>query len=181
MADFLKTALECLKLAPRYLIAIGLVAGLILFGSDGFRETLGLSELSAKYRPVLGILFLSSLALLIVAVGTGILRSIKKWRSDRKFIERMKRRLHHLNEGEKQILRYYLAENTRANTLRIDDGEVQGLAGEGIIFRSSTVGNLLEGFSYNINEIAWDYLHENSSLLEGSTNTYRTDKHDWGF
>ncbi len=77
----------------------------------------------------------------------------------------------YLGEGQ-----FYVAENTRANTLSIEDGIVQELVAERIIYRSASVGNMLEGFAHNISDIAWDYLHVYPQLLEGSTNTHRTDK-----
>ena len=88
----------------------------------------------------------------------------------------MTKRLHSLTEDEKQILRFYIAENTRANTLRIEDGVVQGLISDRIIYQSASLGSILDGFAHNINDFAWDYLHVNPHLLEGTTNTCRTDK-----
>jgi hypothetical protein len=176
MTDLVKSLLEFLKLTPRYLTAIGLVAGLILFGSDDFRETLGLTQFAKDYRFILGILFLGSIVLLLVAVGGGGFAYIQKVWWKRKSHNRIIKRLHRLTEDEKQILRFYIAENTRANTLRVDDGVVQELVAERIIYRSAQLGNMLEGFAHNISDVAWDYLQINPGLLEGSTNTYRTDK-----
>lgn len=90
----------------------------------------------------------------------------------------MRTKLEGLTEGEKQILRYYFAEGTRANTLRIDDGVVQELVACRILYRSSSVGDMLEGFAHNISDFAWDYIHSNPQVLEGTTNTYRTDKRE---
>jgi hypothetical protein len=176
MSDILKTLLEFLKLTPRYLTAIGLVAGLILFGGDKFRANLGLAEFAQHYRFVLGLLFLSSIVLLLIAIGGGGIGRLSRWWHNRKAFQRITQRLHRLNEDEKQILRYYIAENTKANTLRVDDGVVQELVAEGIIYRSTSLGNMLEGFAHNISDFAWDYLQLYPQLLEGSTNTYRTDR-----
>lgn len=38
------------------------------------------------------------------------------------------------------------------------------------------LGNLADGFAYNISNLAWDHLQKNQALLLGTTNTYRTDK-----
>ena len=73
-------------------------------------------------------------------------------------------------------MRFYVANNTRANTLKIDDGVVKGLVNSGIIYQSASLGNLMDGFAHNISNVAWDHLHKNLNLLEGNTNTYRTDK-----
>ena len=171
-----KSLFEFLKLTPRYLTAIGLVAGAILFGSDEFRETLGITQFAQDYRAILGIFFLSSIVLLLIALGGGGIGRVRRWWRKRKAFQRVTKRLHRLTEDEKQILRYYVAKNTRSNTLRVDDGIVQELVAEGIIYRSTSMGNMLEGFSHNISDVAWDYLHVYPNVLEGSTNTYRTDK-----
>jgi hypothetical protein len=178
MPDFFKPLFEFLKLTPRYLTAIGLVAGIILFGSDNFRETLGLAKFAQDYRFVLGILFLSSIALLLVAMGGGGIWRIQQWWRKRKAFKRITERLHCLTEDEKQILRYYIANNTRANMLRVENGVVSGLVSEGIIYQSASLGNVLEGFAHNIGDIAWDYLHVYPDLLNGTTTVCRTDKRE---
>ncbi|MCE5310484.1 MAG: superinfection exclusion B family protein [Acidobacteriales bacterium] len=170
--------LEFIKLAPRYLIAIGLVVGILLFGSDDFRKTLGLTEFTKNYRPILGVLFLSSLALLLVSVGSFVIDRIKSIWRDRKAFQRITKRLHSLTEDEKQILRFYIRHNTRANSLRIQDGIVKSLVSCGIIYRSTQLGDVANGFAHNISEIAWNYLHIHPHLLEGTTTTVRTD-HLW--
>lgn len=87
-------------------------------------------------------------------------------------------RLENLTEAEKQILRYYFANNTRGNILRIENGDVQALTLAGIIFRSSSLGSVLEGFAHNITEFAWDYILQDPHVLEGTTNTYYTDQQE---
>ena len=77
-------------------------------------------------------------------------------------------------------MRYYFAKETRANMLKINDGVVQGLVANRIIYRSASTGSLVEGFAHNITDAAWDYIHANPEVLQGTTNTYRTDKRwDW--
>ena len=75
----------------------------------------------------------------------------------------------------------YFAKDTRANTLRIDDGVVQGLAQNRIIFRSASMGSILDGFAHNITVAAWNYIFANPQVLLGTTNTYRTDKRERGW
>jgi hypothetical protein len=69
-----------------------------------------------------------------------------------------------------------VAQQTKTNVLRYDDGVVQGLVAKGIIHQASSMGNVLEGFAYNIDDSVWAYLNENREVLAGTTNTYRTDK-----
>ena len=173
-----KTFLEVLKLAPRYLIALGAMAGFLLFASMGFLKFLGVFEFAQNNRPMLGLALVVTVALFAVSVSADALVFAKgRWRK-RKFYRRVTDRLNCLTEDEKQILRFYIAKQTRANVLRYDDGVVQGLVSDGIIYRSASLGNMLEGFAHNINDFALDYLHEHQHLLVGSTNTYRTDKRE---
>jgi len=88
--------------------------------------------------------------------------------------------LHRLTENEKQILRYYFAKQTRSNVLRIDDGVVNSLAADGVIFQSANViGGPGLAFAHNIHEDVWNYILLNPQLLDGTTNTYRSDA--WRF
>ncbi|CAI06309.1 similar to ATP/GTP-binding protein [Aromatoleum aromaticum EbN1] len=178
IAEAAKTFLEFLKLAPRYLIALGVMAAVLLFSSEVFLKFIGVFEFAQDNRPMLGLTLVVTGALFAVSVaGDGIALVKQRWLRRHRY-RRVAERLQCLTEDEKQILRSYLAANTRANTLRIDDGVVQGLKANGIIHLSASVGNALEGFAHNISDFAWDYLHVHPHLLEGTTNTCRTDKRE---
>lgn len=178
VSEIAKAFLEFLKLAPRFLVALGFAAGLLLFSSGQLLKRLGLSEFVQKWRFALGLTLVVSVALLAAHIGAYLLGSVKRGWRKRKFDRHVLERLHRLTEDEKQILRYYLAYNTRANMLRVENGVVQELVSEGIIYRSASVGSLLEGFAHNISDLAWDYLNLHPELLEGTTNTYYTDKRE---
>jgi hypothetical protein len=170
------TLLQLLKLAPRYLIALGLMAGFMLFANEALLQRLGVLEFAQHYRPMLGLALVVTGALFLMAVLVGVLEAIRRaWRK-RQFNRRQTKRLNRLTEDEKQILRFYIAKQTRANSLRIDDGVVQALVAEGIIYRSASMGNVFEGFAYNISDTAWEYLNVNPGLLAGTTHIARTDR-----
>jgi hypothetical protein len=178
-ADLAKALMEFLRLAPRYMAALAVVAAFLLFSTDDLLKRLGVFDFTQQNRPAIGMTLLVSAALLGVSLSSGATASFRRWRANRRFFFRVVNRLHTLTEDEKQILRYYLAKNTRANTLRVDDGVVQGLVADGLIHRSAAIGNMVEGFAHNINDLVWDYIHLHPVVLEGTTNTYRTDKRDW--
>lgn len=178
IAEPAKTFLEFLKLAPRYLIALGVMAAVLLFASEVFLKFIGVFEFAQDNRPMLGLILVVTSALFAVSVAGDGIALVKQWWFRQRHYRRMAERLNCLTEDEKQILRFYLAANTRANMLRIDDGVVQGLKTNGIIFQSASLGNAREGFAHNISDFAWDYLHVHPHLLEGTTNTYRTDKRE---
>ncbi len=174
--EIAKTFLEFLKLAPRYLIALGVMAAVLLFASEEFLKFIGVFELAQNYRPMLGLTLVVTASLFAMSVSADGIAFVKRWWRQRRLYGRIAERLNCLTENEKQILRFYIVENTRANTLRIEDGVVQGLKSDGIIYQSASLGSVLDGFAHNISDFAWDYLHANLHLLDGSTNTYRTDK-----
>ena len=176
IADAVKTFLEFLKLAPRYLIALGVMAAILLFAAEVFLKFIGVFEFAQDNRPMLGLTLVVTGALFMVSVAGDGISFVKGWWRKRGFYRRVTDRLNCLTEDEKQILRFYIAKQTRANVLRYDDGVVQGLVSDGIIYQSASLGNMLEGFAHNISDFAWDYLNVHPHLLEGTTNTYRTDK-----
>lgn len=175
-----KNLLEFLKLTPRYLVSLGIATSFLLFSPKNVLQYLRIYNFTQDYRQWISILLILSVALLAVSIAIEAMQVIKHWWNKKKFYNRMSKRLNNLTEDEKQILRYYIANQTKSNVLKFDDGIVQGLVAKDIIRRASSLGNLLEGFPYNISEFAWEYLNEDPWILEGTTETCRTDKmKDW--
>lgn len=174
--ELFKHILEALKLAPKYLVAVGIVLTFLLFGPRELLQALGVQDVAKDYRSVVGV----GLLLCGAILGVGVVQTVyaplrrifKRWQFRRHIFQRLKR----LTEDEKQILRFYIANQSRSNKLRFDDGIVQGLANDRIIFRASSIGSLVDGFAFNINNVAWDVLNKDQTLLDGTTNTWRTDQ-----
>lgn len=171
MVDLLKVALDALKLGTGSLLAIALVCGILVLGPAQLLELVGVAQLAQDYRPWLGLALVVSGVLLLLRALALVGQGWRRHRGKRKLRQRLRR----LTEDEKQILRFYVARQTRTNYLRFGDGVVRGLEAEGIIYRASTIGSLDAGFAYNIGEVAWDCLNEDHSLLQGVTNLYRSD------
>lgn len=178
IAELMKALLDFLKLAPRYLVPILIADSLLLFTGEQFLKTLGMFEFAQNYRPILGLIFILVVSILIVYplqwAGSMISAEFRQRKLDRRIPERLNR----LTEDEKQILRFYILNQTRANTLRIQDGVVHGLVAEGIIYRSAAIGNLSGGFAHNISDPAWNYLNENPRVLDGRNSATRTDREE---
>lgn len=175
ISEILNALLEFVKLAPRYLIAFGIASAFLLFSPDTLLTRLGLLEFTQTYRPWLALVLIVTAALFVVTVVGDTMNWFRRRRSVAAASRHLIRRLHSLREDEKQILRFYIAKQTRTNKLRIDDGVVQGLAADGIVFLAAPVGHFFDGIAYNITDEAWDYLQLHPELLKGTTNTYRTD------
>ncbi|RYF81156.1 MAG: hypothetical protein EOO29_11495 [Comamonadaceae bacterium] len=178
MSELLSGLVEAAKLAPRYFAPIGAVAGLLLFVPQQWLQKVGVAQLAEDHRPVIGVAFLFCMAVLALAAAGRVAKWIGAWLRARRRQRVLLERLAQLTEDEKQILRYYVSQQTRTNYLRVDDGVVQGLVGIGAIYRSSSMGGLLDGFAFNITAAAWKHLHENHALLVGTTDFYRCDKRD---
>jgi hypothetical protein len=171
--------IQALKLTPRYLVAVSIFCGALLFISEQTSKALGVYQFTQDNRQWLGIALIASISLVAIDWSIKISTVVRNMVRRIKFKKRMIQCLHTLTEEEKQILRYYLSKQSKTNTLRTDDGIVNTLVAKGIIYRSANHGNLLEGFSHNVNELAWDYLNEYPGLLNGTTNTYRTDQRNY--
>lgn len=174
-AEIVKALLDCLKLRPRYFLVIGVVSGVLLYADAQLLHQIGVDELAKDYRPILGMALIVSCVLLGVAIASAwaahVRRQWRQWQFDRRIIERLQT----LTEEEKQILRFYIAKQSRSNVLRIGDGVVQGLVAAGIIFRSASLGGRTGEFAHNIRDVAWKHLNEQLALLDGETDIYRSD------
>ena len=168
MWDFSKIA-DLLKLLPTYLLPMALVSGFLVFAPDDVLAVFGIQGFRADFRPWIGIVFLASAFVLLVRGGHDSFAWVKKKIVLRKSVEQMQKRMHDLTPAEKDILRKYVAEETRTQRLRVGDGVVQGLVQVGVLYRSTGVGETGPGgapvFDYNIEPWAWDYLRNHLELL----------------
>lgn len=172
--------IEFIKLAPRYLFALGVASGFLLFLPEPILNYLDIYDFTHVHRSWIGVVFIFSLATIITAGAAELMNIIKRWILNMIHKKNIRKRLHNLTEAEKQILRFYIEKQNKTNYLRIDDGIVQGLASVGIIFQATSMGNILSGFAHNISDHAWYYLSNHRELLQGNTNTCRTDKCESG-
>ena len=175
----IKFFISLFKLAPRYFFVIGIASCILLFANNNFLSRLGLKNFADNYRPLISIIAICSIGFIFVDFilfcwkkGIFILKKLKSSLT-------IKRYLRELTEKEKQILRFYIFQKTKTNSLRANDGVVVGLAQSGIIFLASSSGSVLNGHPYNIAPIAWKYLNKKPFLLEGTTQHQRNDRVKW--
>ena len=168
--------LEAIKLPPKYLVPICLASGFLLFGKPSYVALLGLDSFVDSYRPWIGLVFILSLPLLLLEV----LQRIWSWLS-RKYKNIKSRfaarhRLEHLTQEEKEILREYIFNQSKTQVLDLADGVVQGLVHAKIIDQASPLGSLADGFAYNIQPWAWNYLNKNKHLLSDTDDAVRNHR-----
>jgi hypothetical protein len=166
---------EWLKLSPRYLLPIALVTGFVLFAPAGVLEVFGLAGLVEAYRPYLGAAGLLSSALLLthgLTLGYEWVTARGRQVND---LRARQRRLHALTDDEKRVLRSYIGSQTRTQYLSVNDGVVNGLEREQVLFKAASVGHV-EEWAYNLELWAWDYLNQHPRLLAPNRKLDGVDK-----
>ena len=160
----LKTAQEWLSKSIAAQFAVAMFAGLLLFGPEGMIAGMGLRGIRDDYRPWFGVALLAvgSLLCVEVASGTGgwFKQRIVWWLN----LRRLKQRLHDLTPAEREALRGYIENDTRTQYFNPQNGVAQGLVHATIIYRASSLGSI-EGFAYNMQPWAWEYLRAHPELL----------------
>lgn len=156
--------LDWIKLPTKTLAALCIVFGVMVFSGDAALGNFGLKAFVEEYRAYLGVGFLATLALTVVNSLAAVWKFIYPWIAEAYWIRIGRKRLQSLNPTEKEILRYYIQNQTRSQSLPIQDGTVNALQREKIIIRGSSLGSL-HGFDFVIQPWAWEYLNEHPELL----------------
>jgi hypothetical protein len=168
-----------IKLAPRYFMVIGAASCVILLVDQSILSRFGLLDFENNYRPWIAIAAFCGIGFIMIDFIMWCWKRVFIFANRFKISQDMKRYLRGLTEEEKEILRFYLLKKTRTNSLRPDDGIVNGLETAGIIYAASEYGSILNGHPFNISPPAWKYLNKRPYLLHGTTSIQRTDKIEW--
>lgn len=137
----------------------------MLFANDKALDTLGLTTFVAESRAFIGAAFVVSVCIISVALISAIASFAWPWLAQSFRIRQHRRRLHDLDPAEKEILAYYIDNQTRSQNLPIQSGIVNALQSEKIIVHGSTLGSVY-GFDFIIQPWAWDYLNKHPELLK---------------
>lgn len=154
--DFSKV-LDWIKLSPRYLAAIALFAGLLLFAPRSFTETMGLLPIVEQYRTWIGLAFFLTVALLGAHAVSWWFGTVKKRWDLHQIKRRQIKHLHNLTNEEKAILRGYIVRKSRTQYLEFTTGVVRGLEAMEIIYRANTLSQGYR-FAFNLQVWIYDYL-----------------------
>lgn len=157
--------LDWIKLPTKTLAALCIMFGVMVFSGDAALENFGLKAFVEDYRAYLGAGFLATLALTVVNSLAAVWKFIYPWIAEAYWVRIGRKRLQNLNPTEKEILRYYIKNQTRSQSLPIQDGTVNALQREKVIIRGSSLGSLY-GFDFIIQPWAWEYLNEHPELLD---------------
>jgi len=159
-----------LKLSPKYLIPVGIVASCLLFLPHLALSKLGLVEVVTQYRMWIGLLAVTTYALLASHVLHSFWARISPTIRTRKSLRKCRRALTNLTSEEKEVLIDYIIHGTKSRMLNIQNGVHKSLEDALIICRASNVGIGQEGslwnFAFNLQPWAWEELNSHRELLE---------------
>lgn len=153
---------------PPVLIGLSLGSGLILFLPTKYLEFLGITKFTADHRHSIGLIFIFSTA---TTLGYLIIYLLKNWRTCIAPIYTrlsISKKLNSLTANEKAYLLAYIRDDEPTQYFSIEDGVAGGLNISGVIFRSTEVGNIDDGFAFNLHPYAKKLLTKKPRLLDGA-------------
>ena len=161
--------------ASRWMVArflpavVALASGIPLFGPAALVARLGLSDIVNRRRTGIGLTFLISVVIFLVAqvLPWGFMalrRQASAWWQQRQG----RKRLHELTRSEKNLLKQYVTRETRTLVLDPSSSATSALLMAGIIHRAVELDDKALGLAFNIESWALAYLKSNRQLLETS-------------
>ena len=143
-------------------ITINITLSIIIFIPDKLAKLLALETFRTTFRKFLGPIFILFFSMLIVNI---ILHYKKKYEKIK--IKKIKNKmLHSLTPEEKNYLRVYIIEKKNTLYPGISDGIMGGLEAKNITYRASSLGDHRNGFPYNLQPWAREYLEKNKYLID---------------
>lgn len=162
------------KLSPKYLLAIAIIASALLFLPAGVLSRFSLVTFVEKYRMWIGFACLGTYSLLLTHAGYWLKEKIVTRQNERLFINAGKEALRNLTHEEKLVLAHYILLQTKSQQLDIGSGVTKSLEHSNIVYRASTIG-WLSGFAHNLQPWAWKELNAHPELLEPELSQRRAE------
>jgi len=151
------------KIPAAFLVAIVSVLGLILFLPEEYAKTLAVDGFRNEYRVFLGPAFLLTLSFCAARVFNFFMQGYRQ----KQALKRRQETLHSLTPAEKGYLIPYIEERQNTVNVGMDDGVMAGLRSKGITYLAANMGDLLNGFAFNLQPWAREYLEKTPHLLDG--------------
>ncbi|WCD81798.1 super-infection exclusion protein B [Pseudomonas sp. TUM22785] len=160
------------KVPAAFLVAILSVLGLILFLPEGLAKAVAVDNFREEFRIYLGPAFLLVLSFCIARIFTFLMQDHKQKKANKE----LKDLLHNLTPEEKGYLIPYIIHKQNTVHVGMDDGVMAGLRSKRITYLAANVGDILDGFAFNLQPWARKYLEENQQLLDGYVGEPRTPR-----
>jgi hypothetical protein len=165
--------LSALKLPPYIFLGIALASGLVLFTPAQFTVRLGFESLLGVYRARIGVAFVLSSSIFVVAIAAKTVPFFGRVLRERWNARHNQKRLAALSPPEQRVLAEYLKNNTTTRAQHISDGVVGGLAAKRILYQASSAGHPGSlSFDYNLQPWAWEFLKQHPELVMKPPGSY---------
>ena len=151
------------RIPAAFLIAIVSVLGIILFLPEEYAKTLAVDSFRNEYRVYLGPAFLLTLSFCAARIFNFFMQGYRK----KQALKKRQEALHSLTPEEKGYLIPYIEGQQNTVNVGMDDGVMAGLRSKGITYLAANMGNLLNGFAFNLQPWAREYLEKKPHLLDG--------------
>ncbi len=165
------------KIPATFLVAMIVVVGIILFVPDSIAESLAVKGFRESYRVYLGPSFL----LLVSFACARLFSFFARGQASKKNLERKQSLLYQLTPEEKGYLLPYIQQQLHSVYVGHEDGVMAGLRAKGITYLPSSTGDVLNGFAFNLQPWAREYLVNNPHLLDGYVGEPMTPSEKMGF
>ncbi|WP_298190262.1 super-infection exclusion protein B [uncultured Pseudomonas sp.] len=164
------------KIPAAFLVAILFVLGLILFLPENYAQILAVDGFRNEFRVYLGPAFLLVISFCSARVFTFFMQGYNQ----RKNTKIRQKSLHNLTPEEKGYLIPYIKDQQNTVHVGMDDGIMAGLRSKDITYLAANVGDLLNGFAFNLQPWARQYLEKNPQFLDGHAGQPRTPRQKRG-
>jgi hypothetical protein len=151
------------KIPAAFLVAIVSVLGLILFLPDEYAKTVAVDGFRNEYRVFLGPAFLLTLSFCAARIFNFFMLGYRQ----KQVLKKRQEALHNLTPEEKGYLTPYIEGQQNTVNVGMDDGVMAGLCSKGIVYLAANMGDLINGFAFNLQPWAREYLEKNPQLLDG--------------
>lgn len=165
--EWISKLLDINKLPTRIILLIWFISAVLLYIPESIIKNLDLVDFKADYGKYFGIAFLTSSCLLMITVGTWVIKKIHIRRLNVKYKNVILESVNNLDTHEIAILREFYIQGRNTLKIPMDNPTVSGLVNKGILHRVGQYGEMsVVGMLFNhaISKIARDNL--TSEILE---------------
>lgn len=136
----LKSIFDFTKLPTKIVVVLAIASGVFLFSPASFIKVLHFEKF-IKYAGYIGLVFVFSIALVIVNFVIWIYQKIQYKIKEREIKKEFQLALLHLDPKEKAVLREFAIQGQNSINMPYDDTVVSGLIDKGILRFNKQLGN----------------------------------------
>lgn len=136
----------------------------LLFSPDNWIGYFNLKDVIAEYKTWISLVFLVCSSFAVVEIATGIKKIITKWTLSKGKKSNIKKHLNSLSDTQRYIVHFMSHSSTPSGMyLNMSHPEVSDLSTKGIIFRTSSIGQLTS-FAYSLKPEVKEVIEKDSNV-----------------